>query len=263
MAEFKCSGSLFRGTINIYTTAGATVTAVPVGTQRAYTAVANVGGLATISVERRGTYTIASTGTTRLGHASVVSGTPVTAHYLWEKWNCSGYYSFVYTEYLGNINYYSTTGGIVQLTNYRYRYAHRTYDTPTYDASQGIVFQNAYHMQEYRECYINSGGEESSTATKSWGALSDETNSTIFTECYEVGGLGYGLMRNASSGERYGWYMMQRQPSHQQSAPVYRNRAMWNYTKGSTQYANVTGITLTTYPSNNRKEEDGYWYIAI
>jgi len=75
----KLSG--FKGFIDIYSTANATLTAT-IGT-KSFTATADDTGYARIIVKTKGTYSIASTGTSRVATAIVLDKTPVTAEYIW------------------------------------------------------------------------------------------------------------------------------------------------------------------------------------
>lgn len=229
MSNFRCSNALFNGTIIINTTAGATVTATTTATSRTFTAVANAGGVATIPVKKRGTYAIASTGTTRIGHAEVLTIAPVTAVYTWKRYNSN----YVYVEVNNGL-----WSGTIQLASSSVYYGINT--TDTFNRNNGIYT-------------INNG--EWGTCDPRWGLYTKRA----ITNGQQSGG---NLLRS-DLGQLYFSRYSYSSPCYLASmggtTTIYNMTSAGTYERG-TYIDDKYGTTFTTYPANGRAS-DGYWYV--
>lgn len=253
MAMFKCVGALFDGTININTVAGSTVTATTSATTQVFQAVADVTGLAVIKVKKKGTYAIASTGSTRLGHATVNDRTPVTAYYEWQKWESQLYYIPTVTE-----TYSSPTG--FWYGSWQYCYSWRSATSYSFNDTNGTFTLNGGSGGKYptggtSAAYIRSTGNY---VFFSYPTSTNNGNVTTTMGEYVPGQYDTDIIWNASY---YSWWNISGT-----SPGLYGYVRQWqtstSYRKGSTQYENATATTLDALPQNGRNTSDGYWYIA-
>jgi len=249
MSNFRCSNALFNGTIIINTTAGATVTATTTATSRVFTAVANAGGVATIPVKKRGTYAIASTGTTRIGHATVLTTASVTAVYNWEKWECGHTYlkasDWASTRTRADGEIY--IGGVAVGGYIAYVTPNNEPDTSTglwYFSNQLNRIVDSHTSMKIYNCNV-AGYPDSRYTNHVYHVYS--TYSTSIPEV-RIWAAGYAVIYITSAGAPY---------------TVTHYYSYITYWKGSTSYGVVTSPTLGAHPANGRDGNDGYWYVEL
>lgn len=239
MAMFKCGGDIFRCAITVYTTAGATVTATTPSTTRVFTAVANVGGVAVITVKKRGLYAIASTGSARLSHANVTSRTPVTAYYTWQKWNSISYY----IQQTETITLNSGEELVIESGSTKQGLLYGT--SATLNPANGIyTIDNPQYVYDS----LRGAGYYCIGSVSSGAVMYRSNDSACVYMCYYRAISGKQIVITNIAG----------------TSPVSWTKytSALTYSKGSTRYADATAERENAYPINGRYATDGYWYVA-